>query len=157
MLDPFTAFAAVKSGISLIERGIKSGKQLHDMAREVSKWANAESSLDLHASNKGKGGILAKLGLSSIEEDAMAAYLRKKELADKKKQLRELFLLYADNGLQEWENLQGEIARLRVKKKEELRRQIEERKKIQKIIGISLLVILIAMCGLIYGKIFKII
>ena len=99
MLDPFTAFAAVKSTISLIERGIKSGKQLHDMAREVSKWANAESSLDLHASNKGKGGILAKLGLSSIEEDAMAAYLRKKELADKKKQLRELFLLYADNGL----------------------------------------------------------
>ena len=157
MLDPFTAFAAVKSTISLIERGIKSGKQLHDMAREVSKWANAESSLDLHASNKGKGGILAKLGLSSIEEDAMAAYLRKKELADKKKQLRELFLLYADNGLQEWENLQAEIARLRVKKKEELRRQIEERKKIQKIIGISLLVILIAMCGLIYGKIFKII
>ena len=157
MLDPFTAFAAVKSGISLIERGIKSGKQLHDMAREVSKWANAESSLDLHASNKGKGGILAKLGLSSIEEDAMAAYLRKKELADKKKQLRELFLLYADNGLAEWENLQAEIARLRARKKEELRRQIEERKKIQKIIGISLLVILIAMCGLIYGKIFKII
>ena len=57
MLDPFTAFAAVKSGISLIEQGIKSGKQLHDMAREVVKWANAESSLDLHASNKGKGGI----------------------------------------------------------------------------------------------------
>ena len=157
MLDPFTAFAAVKSTISLIERGIKSGKQLHDMAREVSKWANAESSLDLHASNKGKGGILAKLGLSSIEEDAMAAYLRKKELADKKKQLRELFLLYADNGLQEWENLQAEIARLRARKKEELRRQIEERKQIQKIIGISFLVILIVACGLIYGKIFKII
>ena len=157
MLDPFTAFAAVKSTISLIERGIKSGKQLHDMAREVSKWANAESSLDLHASNKGKGGILAKLGLSSIEEDAMAAYLRKKELADKKKQLRELFLLYADNGLQEWENLQAEIARLRARKKEELRRQIEERKQIQKIIGILFLVILIVACGLIYGKIFKII
>lgn len=157
MLDPFTAFAAVKSTISLIERGIKSGKQLHDMAREVSKWANAESSLDLHASNKGKGGILAKLGLSSIEEDAMAAYLRKKELADKKKQLRELFLLYADNGLQEWENLQAEIARLRARKKEELRRQIEERKQIQKIIGISFLVILIVACGLIYGKIFEII
>ena len=157
MLDPFTAFAAVKSTISLIERGIKSGKQLHDMAREVSKWANAESSLDLHASNKGKGGILAKLGLSSIEEDAMAAYLRKKELADKKKQLRELFLLYADNGLAEWENLQGEIARLRARKKEELRRQIEERKQIQKIIGISFLVILIVACGLIYGKIFEII
>ena len=117
MLDPFTAFAAVKSGINLIEQGIKSGKQLHDMASAVSKWANAESSLDIHASNRGKGGMLSKLGLSSIEEDALAAHLRKRELNQKRKELRELFLLYCDNGLAEWEALQAEIARLRAKKK----------------------------------------
>tara|TARA_B100000989_G_scaffold40057_1_gene25441 strand:+ start:325 stop:798 length:474 start_codon:yes stop_codon:yes gene_type:complete len=155
MLDPFTAFAAVKSGISLIEQGIKSGKQLHDMAREVVKWANAESSLDLHASNKGKGGILCKLGLSSVEEDAMAAYLRKKEIKEKRERLREIFLLYADNGLKEWENLQAEIARLRAKKKEDLKRQQEERRQIQRIFAFALLIILVAACVIIYGKIFK--
>ena len=112
MLDPLSAYAACKSGIALIEQGIKTGKKLHDLASSVSKWANAESSLDVHAANKGKGGMLSKLGLSSIEEDAMAAYLRKKEIKEKKERLREIFLLYADNGLQEWENLQAEIGRL---------------------------------------------
>jgi uncharacterized protein with von Willebrand factor type A (vWA) domain len=136
MLDPFTAFAAVKSGISLIEQGIKSGKQLHDMASAVSKWANAESSLDIHASNKGKGGVLSKLGLSSIEEDALAAHLRKRELNQKRKELRELFLLYCDNGLAEWESLQAEIARLRAKKKNSYAYRSKKENKFDKLLGL---------------------
>ena len=155
MLDPLSAYAACKSGIALIEQGIKTGKKLHDLASSVSKWANAESSLDVHAANKGKGGMLSKLGLSSIEEDAMAAYLRKKEIKEKKDQLREIFLLYADNGLQEWENLQAEIGRLRKRKKEQLRQEMEEREQIKKAIGIGVLVVLVLLSVLIYGKIFK--
>jgi len=155
MLDPLSAYAACKSGIALIEQGIKTGKKLHDLASSVSKWANAESSLDVHAANKGKGGMLSKLGLSSIEEDAMAAYLRKKEIKEKKERLREIFLLYADNGLQEWENLQAEIGRLRKRKKEQIRRQMEEREQIKKAIGIGVLVVLILLSVVIYGKIFK--
>ena len=155
MLDPLSAYAACKSGIALIEQGIKTGKKLHDLASSVSKWANAESSLDVHAANKGKGGMLSKLGLSSIEEDAMAAYLRKKEIKEKKDQLREIFLLYADNGLQEWENLQAEIGRLRKRKKEQLRQEMEEREQIKKAIGIGVLVVMILLCVVIYGKLFK--
>ena len=155
MLDPLSAYAACKSGIALIEQGIKTGKKLHDLASSVSKWANAESSLDVHAANKGKGGMLSKLGLSSIEEDAMAAYLRKKEIKEKKDRLREIFLLYSDNGLQEWENLQAEIGRLRKKKKEQLRQEMEEREQIKKAIGIGVLVVLILLSVVIYGKIFK--
>lgn len=155
MLDPLSAYAACKSGIALIEQGIKTGKKLHDLASSVSKWANAESSLDVHAANKGKGGMLSKLGLSSIEEDAMAAYLRKKEIKEKKDRLREIFLLYADNGLQEWENLQAEIGRLRKKKKEQLRQEMEEREQIKKAIGIGVLVVLVLLSVVIYGKIFK--
>jgi len=155
MLDPLSAYAACKSGIALIEQGIKTGKKIHDLASSVSKWANAESSLDVHAANKGKGGMLSKLGLSSIEEDAMAAYLRKKEIKEKKDRLREIFLLYADNGLQEWENLQAEIGRLRKRKKEQLRREMEEREQIKKAIGIGVLVVLVLLSVLIYGKIFK--
>ena len=155
MLDPLSAYAACKSGIALIEQGIKTGKKIHDLASSVSKWANAESSLDVHAANKGKGGMLSKLGLSSIEEDAMAAYLRKKEIKEKKDQLREIFLLYADNGLQEWENLQAEIGRLRKRKKEQLRQEMEEREQIKKAIGIGVLVVLVLLSVVIYGKIFK--
>jgi len=155
MLDPLSAYAACKSGIALIEQGVKTGKKLVDLSSSISKWVNGESSLDVHASNRGKGGILAKLGLSSIEEDAMAAYLRKKEIKDQKDRLREIFLLYADNGLQEWENLQSEIATMRKKKKEQLRQAMEEREQIKKAIGISAIILLLIAALLIYGKIFK--
>lgn len=157
LLDPFTAFATIKSATSLLSEGIKTGKKLHDMAKEVTRWANAESSLDLHASNKGKGGVMSKLGLSSVEEDAMASYFHKKQLREKRDELRQIFLLYADNGLKEWELLQAEIGRIRAQKKAELRRKIAERKKIQKIIGLSVLAFLILVCVLIYGRIFKVI
>ena len=155
MLDPLSAYAACKSGIALIEQGVKTGKKLVDLSSSISKWVNGESSLDVHASNRGKGGILAKLGLSSIEEDAMAAYLRKKEIKDQKDRLREIFLLYADNGLQEWENLQSEIATMRKRKKEQLRQAMEEREQIKKAIGIGVLVVLVLLSVVIYGKIFK--
>jgi len=85
----------------------------------------------------------------------MAAYLRKKEIKEKKDQLREIFLLYADNGLQEWENLQAEIGRLRKRKKEQLRQEMEEREQIKKAIGIGVLVVLVLLSVVIYGKIFK--
>tara|TARA_B100000482_G_scaffold175324_1_gene144372 strand:+ start:364 stop:837 length:474 start_codon:yes stop_codon:yes gene_type:complete len=155
MLDPLSAYAACKSGIALIEQGVKTGKKLVDLSSSISKWVNGESSLDVHASNRGKGGILSKLGLSSIEEDAMAAYLRKKEIKDQKDRLREIFLLYADNGLQEWENLQSEIATMRKRKKEQLRQAMEEREQIKKAIGISAIILLLVAALLIYGKIFK--
>jgi hypothetical protein len=155
MLDPLSAYAACKSGIALIEQGVKTGKKLVDLSSSISKWVNGESSLDVHASNRGKGGILSKLGLSSIEEDAMAAYLRKKEIKDQKDRLREIFLLYADNGLQEWENLQSEIATMRKRKKEQLRQAMEEREQIKKAIGISAIIVLLIAALLIYGKIFK--
>ena len=155
MLDPLSAYAACKSGIALIEQGVKTGKKLVDLSSSISKWVNGESSLDVHASNRGKGGILSKLGLSSIEEDAMAAYLRKKEIKDQKDRLREIFLLYADNGLQEWENLQSEIATMRKRKKEQLRQAMEEREQIKKAIGISAIILLLVEALLIYGKIFK--
>ena len=85
----------------------------------------------------------------------MAAYLRKKEIKDQKDRLREIFLLYADNGLQEWENLQSEIAKMRKRKKEQLRQDMEEREQIKKAIGISAIILLLVVALLIYGKIFK--
>ena len=62
-----------------------------------------------------------------------------------RKELRELFLLYCDNGLAEWEALQAEIARLRAKKKEQLRIQIKEKKQIRQAIAIGVLVLMIVV------------
>ena len=125
LIDPITAFAATKSAISLIQQGIKVGKDLTDLASPIMKWADAEAHIDTHSSNKGKS-MFGKF--SSIEQNAIAAHLRKMEIEKMRNQLREIFLLYAPNGLSQWEQLQKEIARQRKVHKDAIRRQLEARR-----------------------------
>lgn len=126
LVDPITAFAATKSAIGLIQQGIKVGKDLTDLASPIMKWAEAESHIDTHSSNKGKS-IFGKF--SNIEKNAIAAHLRKMEIEKMRKELREIFLLYAPDGLVQWEALQKEIARQRKAHKDALKKQQEERQK----------------------------
>ena len=100
LVDPITAFAATKSAIGLIQQGIKVGKDLTDLASPIMKWAEAESHIDTHSSNKGKS-VFGKF--SSIEQNAIAAHLRKMEIKKMRDELREIFVLYAPNGLHQWE------------------------------------------------------
>ena len=126
LIDPLTAFAATKSAIGLIQQGIKVGKDLTELASPIMKWAEAESHIDTHSSNKGKS-VFGKF--SSIEQNAIAAHLRKMEIEKMRNQLREIFLLYAPDGLVQWEALQKEIARQRKEHKDAIKRQIETRRR----------------------------
>ena len=125
LIDPITAFAATKSAISLVQQGIKAGKELTDLASPIIKWANAESHIDIHSSNKGKS-MFGKF--SSIEQNAIAAHLRKMEIEKMRDELREIFLLYAPDGLVQWEILQKEIARQRKAHKDAIRKRLEARR-----------------------------
>lgn len=125
LIDPLTAFAATKSAISLIQQGIKVGKDLTDLASPIMKWADAEAHIDTHSSNKGKS-MFGKF--SSIEQNAIAAHLRKMEIEKMRNQLREIFLLYAPDGLVQWEILQKEIARQRKLHKDAIRKRLEVRR-----------------------------
>jgi len=146
LIDPITAFAATKSAISLVQQGIKAGKELTDLASPIIKWANAESHIDIHSSNKGKS-MFGKF--SSIEQNAIAAHLRKMEIKKMQDELREIFLLYAPNGLQQWEMLQKEIANQRKLRKDAIKRHIQEKKKrkelliIGSIVGIAIIVLIV--------------
>ena len=145
LIDPITAFAATKSAISLVQQGIKAGKELTDLASPIIKWANAESHIDIHSSNKGKS-MFGKF--SSIEQNAIAAHLRKMEIKKMQDELREIFLLYAPNGLKQWEMLQKEIANQRKLRKEAIKRQIQEKKKrkelliIASVVGIAIIALI---------------
>lgn len=142
MIDPLTAFAAIKSATGIIQEGIKVGKGLHDLASPIMKWANAESHMDVAASRKGKtitGKLFGKF--STIEQNAIAAHLRKEEVKRMKAELREIFLLYAPNGLQQWEDLQKEIAHQRALTKKRIQQQIKEKEELKKIMVVLGLVI----------------
>ena len=143
MIDPLTAFAAIKSATGLIQQGIKVGKGLHDLASPIMKWANAESHMDVAASQKGKtltGKLFGKF--SSVEQNAIAAHLRKQELKQMKAELREIFLLYAPNGLQQWEDLQKEIAHQRALQKKRIQQKLKEKEQAKKIMIIITAVVI---------------
>ena len=122
MIDPFTAFAALKGATEAISQGIKTGKDLINMSSSVSRWAKAEASLQVVSSEKPKG--LGKLfgKLTGAEQNAIDAHFRKEEAKRIRDEMREMFLLYGSPG--QWERLQKEIATERKRQADFLKQKI---------------------------------
>tara|TARA_R110002050_G_scaffold13271_7_gene42243 strand:- start:5415 stop:5894 length:480 start_codon:yes stop_codon:yes gene_type:complete len=137
-MDPVTAFAVIKTATGAIQQAIKIGKDFSQLGGYVSKWANAEATLDVAASKKGSvlGKVLGKL--SSVEQTAIEAHMRKEELARIRAEMKEIFLLYGSAG--QWERLQAEIAHARAERKILIkeRERIAERNKALIVAGIGL-------------------
>ena len=129
MIDPFTAFAALKGATEVISQGIKTGKDLVNMSGAVSKWAKAEANLQVIACEKPKG--LGKLfcKLTGAEQNAIDAHFRNEDAYRLRDEMRSMFLLYGSAG--QWERLQKEIAVERKRQADFLRQKIaaEKRKK----------------------------
>ena len=136
MIDPFTAFAALKGATEAISQGIKTGKDLINMSSSVSRWAKAEASLQVVSSEKPKG--LGKLfgKLTGAEQNAIDAHFRKEEAKRIRDEMREMFLLYGAPG--QWERLQKEIATERKRQADLLKRQIAAQKRRKKILIVSI-------------------
>tara|TARA_R100000900_G_C3271045_1_gene151707 strand:+ start:85 stop:543 length:459 start_codon:yes stop_codon:yes gene_type:complete len=121
MIDPFTAFAALKAASGSISSAIKVGRDLTSMGGAVAKWAKAEASLQVVANQK--PGVFGKL--TGAEQNAIDAHFRNEEAKRLRDEMRELFVLYGSPG--QWDRLQSEIAAERARQaaavKEQLRKQ----------------------------------
>tara|TARA_Y100000114_G_scaffold76143_1_gene69802 strand:+ start:270 stop:728 length:459 start_codon:yes stop_codon:yes gene_type:complete len=120
MIDPLTAFAALKAASSSISTAIKAGRDLTSMSGAVAKWAKAEAGLQVVASQK--TGIFGKL--TGAEQNAIDAHFRKEEAMRLRNEMRELFLLYGSPG--QWERLQAEIANERARQAEAIKEKIRK-------------------------------
>lgn len=144
MIDPLSAFAAIKTAHSTITQAIKVGKDLSQLGGHISRWANAEANIDNYAAKRGSlaGKIFGKLSVT--EQSAIEAHLRKEEVKRMRDEMREIFLLYGSAG--QWERLQAEIAEHRARKKAELK-EIERIKRRNRDITILVFVIIGAGVG----------
>ena len=79
MIDPLTAFAAVKGGIA-------AGKQLHSMSKEIAGFFDSVDSAK-KAHEKKKSSMFA-----SSNEEAMDTWMKKQQAIDAEAQLRELIV-----------------------------------------------------------------
>ena len=142
MIDPLTAFAAVKGAIS-------AGKQIHSMSKELAGFFDAcDGAKQAHA--KKKNSIFA-----SSNEEAMDTWLKKQQAVDAEAQLRELIVnTRGFSAYQDLLKIRRELAVQRKEAERQARKEAEElRENIETavIIGVvCLLVFALAMAVLKY-------
>ena len=132
MIDPLTAFAAIKGGIS-------AGKQLHSMSKEIAGFFDSvDNAKKTH--EKKKNSLFA-----SANEEAMDTWMQKQQAIEAEKELRELIVnTRGFSAYQDLLKLRREIAKER---KERERREAKEREEQQELIAI-VMVVLVFIIGM---------
>lgn len=132
MIDPLTAFAAIKGGIS-------AGKQLHSMSKEIASFFDSvDNAKKTH--EKKKNSLFA-----SANEEAMDTWMQKQQAIEAEKELRELIVnTRGFSAYQDLLKLRREIAKER---KERERKEAKEREEQQELIAI-IMVVLVFIIGL---------
>ena len=133
MIDPLTAFAAIKGGIS-------AGKQLHSMSKEIAGFFDSvDNAKKTH--EKKKNSLFA-----SANEEAMDTWMQKQQAIEAEKELRELIVnTRGFSAYQDLLKLRREIAKER---KERERREAKEREEQQELIAI-VMVVLVFIIGMV--------
>lgn len=139
MIDPLTAFAAVKGGIA-------AGKQLHSMSKEIAGFFDSVDNAKKEHEKK-KASVFA-----SSNEEAMDTWMKKQQAIDAEAQLRELIV--NTRGFSAYQDLL-KIRRDTLRERKEAQRQAElEKQEMQEMIAIvfvgMLLVILCITAILVY-------
>ena len=147
MIDPMSAFAAISAASGAISSAIKSGRDIASLSGPIAKYAKAEAQLQAGAKAK-KNSFFSKFG--GVEANAIDEFFKKEEVAQARKELRELFMLYGAPG--QWERLQAEIARQRKIQMDAVEEEIK-RKRLQQQITICIcLAIAVGFAGYYYIK-----
>lgn len=133
MIDPLTAFAAIKGGIS-------AGKQLHSMSKEIAGFFDSvDNAKKTH--EKKKNSLFA-----SANEEAMDTWMQKQQAIEAEKELRELIVnTRGFSAYQDLLKLRREIAKER---KERERIEQREREEQQELIAI-VMVVLVFIIGMV--------
>jgi len=134
MIDPLTAFAVVKGGIS-------AGKQLYSMTKEISSFFDSIDSANQNHQKK-KSSIFA-----SANEEAMDTFMLKQKAADAEEQLKEL--ITNTRGYSAYQELLSIRREIRLERKEAQRLaslKAEERKEMI-LSGIMIIGFLLTVLG----------
>ena len=134
MIDPVSAFALLKSGLS-------AGKQIASLGKEIAGFFDAVDGAKAQH-NKKKTSVFA-----SANEEAMDTFMKQQQAIDCEEQLREL--ITQTRGLSQWKNLQNLRREIRVERKNEARRaEVKAEERQQMILsGLAIAIFLALVLG----------
>ena len=126
MIDPVTAFGVAVTAFNTVQKLVKAGKEIENVAGQLGKWYSAVQSFNESAAKKEQDLKKGKfLGKGSIEQEALDIVMHRERL---KKMEYELYILIAGvYGQEAYKSMMSE--RIKIKRQREQAAKIAKRRK----------------------------
>ena len=125
MFDPVSISVAISVGtkaFSLLKQGIAAGRELQDMAGQLSEWGKAVSDIAYVARKAEDQGVFPIL-FGNAQENAIEAFAAQKQLEHQRKELKQL--IQYSWGQSGWEEFLSIEAKIRKQQQENVYRKAE--------------------------------
>ena len=133
-MDPISAMATASAAFGAIKKGFAVGRDIEQMAGDLSRWMGALSDLDQAQKEAKNPPIFKKLfGGQSVEQEAVMAFANKKKAEAQRYELQQWISLTM--GKSKWDELVAMEGQIRKQRKETLYRQRERRQKFVEIVA----------------------
>ena len=137
MLDPVSALATASTAFSVIKKGFEVGRDIEQMAGDISRWMSAMSDLSEAEHQAKNPPIFKKLFASkSIEQEAIEIFAAKKKAENMREELKQY--ISWTMGQSAWEELIRMEGQIRKQRQETLYAQARRRRKFIEIVSIFL-------------------
>ena len=135
MLDPVSALATASTAFSVIKKGFEVGRDIEQMAGDISRWMSAMSDLSEAEHQAKNPPIFKKLFASkSIEQEAIEIFAAKKKAENMREELKQY--ISWTMGQSAWEELIRMEGQIRKQRQETLYAQARRRRKFIEIVSI---------------------
>ena len=150
MIDPISAIGMATAAYNGIKKAVSTGKELHDMAGTLQKWATSMSDLDFAHKQAQNPPMFKKLfGASQIEQNALEVWGHKQKAKEMREEMKTHISFYY--GPSAWDEIVHIEAQMRKKRKEAVYAAEERKQKILEwIVGIAILAAGVCVLGLIF-------
>ena len=125
MFDPVSISVAISVGtkaFSLLKQGIAAGRELQDMAGQLSEWGKAVSDI-AYVARKAEDQSVFQILFGNAQENAIEAFAAQKQLEHQRKELKQL--IQYSWGQSGWEEFLSIEAKIRKQQQENVYRKAE--------------------------------
>ena len=137
MIDPISAIGMATAAYNGIKKAVATGRELHDMAGTLQKWATSMSDLDFAHKQAQNPPLFKKMfGASQIEQNALEVWGHKQKAKEMREEMKtHISFYYGPSAWDEIVKIEGDMR----KKRKEAVYAAEERKQLilEWIVGIT--------------------
>ena len=138
-MDPISAMATASAAFGAIKKGFAVGRDIEQMAGDLSRWMGAMSDLEQAEREAKNPPIFKKLFAGqSVEQEAITAFANKEKAKQQRYELQQWISLTM--GRSKWEELVRMEGQIRKTRKETLYKQRERRQKFVEFVAWTVMV-----------------